>query len=102
MEYIHGIDRLLPRVSSVEIRPDYHLLLTFRDGEKRLFDVSELLNLPAYRTIKNVFSSVRVEYGTVVLPPSELTDKEFQAPLKPVMRKATPEDAEKEKKNLMA
>ena len=40
-----------------------------------------------------------VEYGTVVLPPSELTDKEFQAPLKPVMRKATEEDAEKEKKN---
>ncbi len=68
MEYIHGKEKLLPRVSSVEIRPDYHLLLTFRDGEKRLFDVSELLKLPAYRTIKNVFSSVRVEYGTVVWP----------------------------------
>ena len=68
MEYIHGKDRLLPRVSSVEIRPDYHLLLTFRNGEKRLFDVSELLNLPAYRSIKNVFSSVRVVYGTVVWP----------------------------------
>ena len=68
MEYIHGKDRLLPRVSSVEIRPDYHLLLTFRNGEKRLFDVSDLLKLPAYRSIKNVFSSARVEYGTVVWP----------------------------------
>ena len=68
MEYIHGKDRLLPRVSSVEIRPDYHLLLTFRNGEQRLFDVSDLLKLPAYRTVKNVFSSVHVEFGTVVWP----------------------------------
>ena len=68
MEYIHGKKRLLPRVSSVEIRPDYHLLLTFWNGEKRLFDVSELLNLPAYRTIKNVFASAHVEYGTAVWP----------------------------------
>ncbi len=68
MEYIHGKDRLLPRVSSVEIRPDYHLLLTFRNGEQRLFDVSDLLKLPAYRTVKNVFSSVNVEFGTFVWP----------------------------------
>ena len=68
MEFIHGKERLLPRVLSVEIRPDYHLLLTFRNGEKRLFDVSELMNLPAYRTVKNVFSSAHVEYGTVVWP----------------------------------
>ncbi len=40
-----------------------------------------------------------VEYGTVVMPPSELADKEFNSPLKPVMRKATEEDSEKEKKN---
>ena len=68
MEYIHGKDRLLPRVSSVEVRPDYHLLLTFRNGERRLFDVSDLLTLPAYRAVKNVFSSARVEFGTVVWP----------------------------------
>lgn len=40
-----------------------------------------------------------VEYGTVVMPPSQLADKEFNSPLKPVMRKATGEDTEKEKKN---
>lgn len=40
-----------------------------------------------------------IEYGTVVMPPSELADKEFNSPLKPVMRKATEEDSEKEKKN---
>ena len=40
-----------------------------------------------------------IEYGTVVMPPSLLADKEFNSPLKPVMRKATEEDSEKEKKN---
>ena len=40
-----------------------------------------------------------VEYGTVVMPPSQLEDKEFNTPLKPVMRKASEEDTEKEKKN---
>ena len=40
-----------------------------------------------------------IEYGTVVMPPSLLADREFNSPLKPVMRKATEEDSEKEKKN---
>ena len=40
MEYLHGQDQRQPRVSSVEIRPDYYLLLTFPNGEQRLFDVS--------------------------------------------------------------
>jgi cell fate regulator YaaT (PSP1 superfamily) len=40
-----------------------------------------------------------VEYGTVVLPPTEKDDKEITQPLKPVIRKATAEDDEKEAKN---
>lgn len=40
-----------------------------------------------------------IEYGTVVMPPSDLKDKEFNTPLKPVMRKATEEDTQKDKKN---
>lgn len=40
-----------------------------------------------------------VEYGTVVMPPTDMEDSEVTQPLKPVMRKATEEDAEKEKKN---
>lgn len=40
-----------------------------------------------------------VEYGTVVLPPTEKEDKEITQPLKPVIRKATAEDDEKETKN---
>ena len=40
-----------------------------------------------------------VEYGTVVLPPTEKDDKEITQPLKPVIRKATAEDDEKEANN---
>ena len=51
MEYIHGAEKLLPRVSAVETCPDYRLLLTFRNGEQRIFDASSLLDLPAYKTV---------------------------------------------------
>lgn len=40
-----------------------------------------------------------VEYGTVVMPPTDMEDSQVTQPLKQVMRKATKEDAEKEKKN---
>ncbi|MCR5357358.1 MAG: stage 0 sporulation family protein [Lachnospiraceae bacterium] len=40
-----------------------------------------------------------VEFGTVVLPPTEMEDSEVTQPLKPVIRKATEEDSQKEKKN---
>ena len=36
-----------------------------------------------------------VEFGTVVMPPTDMEDNEVTQPLKPVMRKATQEDAEK-------
>ena len=52
MEYIHGAEKLLPRVSAVETCPDYRLLLTFRNGEQRIFDASSLLDLPAYKKVR--------------------------------------------------
>ena len=68
MEYIQGTEELLPRVSAVEVYPDYMLLLTFRNGEQRVFDASSLMKLPAYQRISSQFSCARVEYGTVVWP----------------------------------
>ena len=68
MEYIHGTEELLPRVSAVETCPDFRLLLTFRNGERRVFDAASLLNLPAYRRVRDIFSSAQVEFGTVVWP----------------------------------
>lgn len=40
-----------------------------------------------------------VEYGTVSIPTSEVADEKIVQPLKSVLRKATPEDAEKAAKN---
>ena len=40
-----------------------------------------------------------VEYGTVVMPPTDMENSEITQPLKPVMRKASKEDDEKEQRN---
>ena len=66
MEYIHGAEKLLPRVSSVEVLPSYKLLLEFRNGEKRIFDMSSFLNMPAYKSLKKSINSAHVEFGTIV------------------------------------
>lgn len=68
MEYIKGKEALLPRLSAVEVCPDYQLLLTFRNGEKRRYNAQPLLDLPAYRNLPRVFSAAQVAYGTVVWP----------------------------------
>ncbi len=65
---LHGKEEMLLRVSAVETRPDYSMIITFRNGERRLFDAKSLLNLPMYKNLSKVFSSARVEYGTVVWP----------------------------------
>lgn len=40
-----------------------------------------------------------VEYGTVVMPPTDVEEEKIIQPLKPVIRKATEEDAKTEEKN---
>ena len=40
-----------------------------------------------------------VEYGTIVMPPTDVEEDKITQPLKPVMRKATEEDAKTEAKN---
>lgn len=65
---IHGNEPMLPRVKAVEVHPDYQLLLTFNNGEKKVFDAKPLLEAAMYRDLGAVFSAARVEYGTVVWP----------------------------------
>lgn len=65
---IHGKEQLLPRVREVETRPDYVLLLTFQNGEKKEYDVKPLLQLPVYRNLEKVFPAASVQFGTVVWP----------------------------------
>ncbi|MBO7486296.1 MAG: DUF2442 domain-containing protein [Spirochaetaceae bacterium] len=55
-------------VSSVEPKENYNLLITFENGEKRLFNCASLLDKTVYKPLKNkaFFNTVKTEYGTVV------------------------------------
>lgn len=57
-----------PRVTDVEPAQDYHLLVTFENGEKRLFDVRPYLDRGVFRDLCNevAFAQVRAHLGTVV------------------------------------
>ena len=59
-----------PRVSAVTPTEDYTLLLTFTNGEQRVFDVTPLLEMPAFKQLANkiFFQSVKVAYGSVLWP----------------------------------
>jgi len=56
-----------PYLKSVEARDNYCLLLTFENGEKRIFDLKPYLKKPVFRKLKNValFQSARVVSGSV-------------------------------------
>ena len=58
----------MARVAEVEVQPEFVLLLTFNNGEKKTFDVSPLLTQPVYKPLCSIFDSARVDYGTVVWP----------------------------------
>ncbi len=65
---ITGKEELLPRVSEVSVCPDYQLLLTFKNGEKKTYDAKPLFSLPMYKNLLKVFPEAHVEFGTVVWP----------------------------------
>ena len=55
-------------VISVQILPNYKLLLKFETGEIKLFNFKPKLDMPVFRKLKNekLFEMAHVEYGTVV------------------------------------
>ncbi len=59
---------LLPRVSEVQPQDDYTLLVTFKDGAVKRFDVKPYLEYPAFKRLKHnaLFFKAHVEHGTVV------------------------------------
>ena len=65
-DIISGI-ALDPRVAAVVPLDDYKLLLTFTNGERRVFDAKPLLDIPAFKPLssKSFFKLVTVAYGTV-------------------------------------
>ena len=55
-------------VKSVIPRPDYSLLLTFKNGEQRVYDARPLLEKEINEKLRNVgfFMQAKVMYGTVI------------------------------------
>ena len=56
-----------PRVKKVNIQENYHLLLLFENGEKKIFDTTPYLEKGIFKELKqkDVFNSVRVIDGTI-------------------------------------
>ena len=56
-----------PYVKSVKPHEDYRLLLTFENGEKRIFDLKPYFDKPVFARLKNIalFKTVRVVSGAV-------------------------------------
>ena len=59
-----------PRITAVTARDDYALLLTFTNGEIRLFDMAPYLGYPAFEPLRPVafFKLARASHGTVAWP----------------------------------
>ena len=55
------------RAGSVTPLPDYRLLITFENGEQRIFNVEPYLDKGVFRELRqpSMFNSVRVSFDTV-------------------------------------
>ena len=61
---------MLLDVVRVDAKPDYTLLLEFENGEKRVFDMTPLMDKKPFVQLKDspLFTLASVDYGTVVWP----------------------------------
>jgi hypothetical protein len=50
------------------------MIVTFTSGEKRLFDATLLLEMPAFKPLENEieFKGAKVEYGVIVWPNGDI------------------------------
>lgn len=66
-------------VTSVEPLKDYKLLLTFENGEKKIFDMKPHLDKGIYRELRNeeIFRSVRVSFDSIEWCNNADVDPEF-------------------------
>lgn len=61
-------------VQAVKPLDDMMMIVTFTSGEKRLYDATPLLALPAFQPLKDerVFKDAKVEYGVVTWADGEI------------------------------
>jgi hypothetical protein len=59
--------KMNPRVKRVKADSDYTLLLSFDNGEKKVFDVKPYLNFGVFSQLKDlkIFNSVRPFFGSI-------------------------------------
>lgn len=59
-----------PRISAVMANDDHSLLLTFTNGEMRLFDITPYLSYPAFEPLRQIafFKLAKPGHGTVTWP----------------------------------
>ena len=57
-----------PRAKNISYQSPYNLIVTFTNGEVKIFDLQPYLNYPVYEELKNesYCSKATVENGTVV------------------------------------
>lgn len=62
------------RVSAVKPLDDMMMLVTFASGERRLYDATQLLDMPAFQPLKDeaVFKAANVEHGVVTWKDGEI------------------------------
>jgi len=60
---------MTPNILHVEAMPDYDVLITYENGEKRIFSVKPYLGLGLFSELRDeaVFRSVRVSFDTISL-----------------------------------
>ena len=57
-----------PRVKEVKVLENYKLLLTFKNGEKRIYDAKKLLGYDFYKNLRDLkyFKEVKVVDGITI------------------------------------
>ena len=54
-------------IKSVQAIPNYNLILTFQNGEKRQFDMNPYLNTGIFRKLRDIakFNTVRISFDSI-------------------------------------
>lgn len=63
-----GNNNEMLKVNNIKVIAELYMLVTFSSGEKRVFDVSKLLEYPIYKKLEDyeIFKSAYVENGIIV------------------------------------
>lgn len=59
----------MKKISDVYIKKDYLILIIYVDGEKRMFDVGELLQYPMFKSLLDytIFKTIKVSIDKITI-----------------------------------